>query len=232
MPVYTLNCLRDAHAFTVPMSVALFRARRDEAAGNRGMFKHIQCPRCKRKGTCVHDAIGDMRTQSTHDGNYTFYENAPDEILQGQHERTVSNTEAKALMKEFGVADAGKEGKREFPQAGSKKEAIKLRWKAEEGERLERERLERLRLAAEKAAEPPPAVVEMPPEVALGVKQSSTDCTVLVDNDFPPVDTIAAMPWRKLRQKAKKLKVVSYTRLKRPELEAAVREMLELKAAE
>jgi hypothetical protein len=153
-----------------------------------------------------------MRTQATHDGNYTFYDNAPDAILRGERERTVSNTEAKALMKEFGLADAGKEGKREFPPEGSEREAIKQRWATETVEREERERLERVRLAAEKLLAPEPT--------------DTHECELVVDSEEPPVDTIAALSWKKLRRKARSLKVENWMRLKRPGLEAAVRTKL------
>lgn len=219
MPLYSFTCSRDAFTFDVGMSVALFRAKRDEAKENAGIWAHLKCPRCTRHGTCFHDMVGDARTQATHDGTYTFYGNAPDEILQGQRERTVSTSEAKSLMKEHGLADAGKSGKHATPTSmlkdGSSKEATRARWEREAEEKEERDRIERARIFRERVD-----------AVAAKASQSTEDCKKPVDTEAHTPVTLAES-WHGLRKQARSLGVKFTPKTRRPKLEELTWEKLQ-----
>jgi hypothetical protein len=74
-----------------------------------------------------HNFVADVKTQSTHSGDYTFAENAPEDHLVGQ---TVSKAEAKRILKKHGLVEAVKEGRRDL-NAGTKRytqEEIVKRW--------------------------------------------------------------------------------------------------------
>jgi len=121
MPIYTLRCCRCAHASEQGFTVNAFVAQKE-----RG-FTYITCPRCQRRGTMSHDFVADVKTQSTHSGEYTFAENAPEDHLVGQ---TVSKTEAKRILKKHGLIESVKEGKRDL-NAGTKRytqDEIVKRW--------------------------------------------------------------------------------------------------------
>jgi len=121
MPIYTLKCERCTHSTEQGFTVNAFVAQKE-----RG-FLYITCPRCKRRGTMSHNFVADVKTQSTHSGDYTFAENAPEDHLVGQ---TVSKAEAKRILKKHGLVEAVKEGKRDL-NAGTKRytqEEIVKRW--------------------------------------------------------------------------------------------------------
>jgi len=129
LPIYTLQCCRCSHATEQGFTVSAFVAQKE-----RG-FTYITCPRCRRRGTMSHDFVADVKTQSSHSGEYTFAENAPEEHLVGQ---TVSKTEARKILKKHGLVESVKEGKRKH-HAGTKRytqDEIVKRWsenRAQEG---------------------------------------------------------------------------------------------------
>ena len=103
MPIYTLRCCRCAHATEQGFTVNAFVAQKE-----RG-FTYITCPRCRRRGTMSHDFVADVKTQSSHGGEYTFAENAPEDHLVGE---TMSKAEARKILKKHGLIESVKESKR------------------------------------------------------------------------------------------------------------------------
>lgn len=103
MPIYTLKCIRCDHVQERGFTVSGFLAQTQQG------FRFISCSRCSRKGVLEHDFMADVRTQVIHNDEYTFGENAPEE---GLVNKTVSKSEAKAILKKHGLVEAGKSAKR------------------------------------------------------------------------------------------------------------------------
>ena len=104
MPIYTLKCIRCEHVQEQGFTVSGFLAQTQQG------FRFLSCGRCKRRGVLEHDFIADVRTQVIHNDEYTFGENAPEE---GLVNKTVTKSEAKAILKKHGLVEAGKLPKRE-----------------------------------------------------------------------------------------------------------------------
>jgi len=124
MPIYTLACTRCEHSSGQGFTVAGFRAQEAQK------FLFLRCSRCKRRGTLKHDFMADARSQVVHRDEYTFSENAPEERLVN---KTVTKSEAKAILKKHGLVEAGNlpkgrstSGTRSYTEA-----EIVARWAAE-----------------------------------------------------------------------------------------------------
>lgn len=121
MPMYTLRCSRCDHSKERGFTVAALKAQESQK------FAFIVCPMCSRRGTMSHDFMADARSQVIQKDEYTFAANAPEEGLVG---KTVTKSEAKAILKKHGLVNAGKPAKtKSSSQVRSETEAeIVARW--------------------------------------------------------------------------------------------------------
>tara|TARA_R110002051_G_scaffold33348_1_gene74889 strand:- start:1042 stop:1563 length:522 start_codon:yes stop_codon:yes gene_type:complete len=169
-----------------------------------------------------HDFVADVKTQSTHSGEYTFAENAPEEHLVGQ---TVSKTEARKILKKHGLIESVKAGKLKSAGQGRRytEREIVGRWDA-------------LRASDEQPAEQPEAspspAPEVPPAAVVSDKKSLDLLRIdnlsrkeEVDSDNMSKGTIAPT-WPGLKKQARGLGIFVPRTMKRPELERLVRTTL------
>ena len=213
MPIYTLQCCRCSHATEQGFTVSAFVAQKE-----RG-FTYITCPRCRRRGTMSHDFVADVKTQSSHSGEYTFAENAPEEHLVGQ---TVSKTEARKILKKHGLVESVREGKRK--NSGQSRRYT---------EREIVERWDALRVSDDSPPEQPPeepAPAPEAPPAAVASDKKSLDLLKIdnlsrkeeVDSDNMSKGSIAPT-WPGLKRQARELGIAVPRTMKRPELEQLVR---------
>ena len=221
MPAYAFLCSQCKHPTTVPMRVNVFKARVSEARAGDGKWPHLSCPRCgsrRGRGKLVFDFVGQARTQVVQNDEYTFYENAPDAILQGQQTRTVTKAEAARLMKEHSLADAGKAGKHRTPDSMLKTPRAKTadRWAAEE--------------AAARTARVEAVLAESCDKVAEKAPPVTTESQKTVDT-LSPEGVRIATEWPALKRQAASLGIKVRAKYSRAVLEPMVRDELQKQAA-
>jgi hypothetical protein len=215
MPIYQFSCKHPAcgHPHTVGMQLRAF-----ESAEARG-FKFLKCPRCKRAGTSKVDIAAQARSQAVHGDDFTFFENAPDEILRGERTRTTTKAEAKRLMAESGVRLSGKSGKQKFDaNSGVQRETatqIMERWRAEG------RALPKTHVATDVAT---PAATKSDVSTSQNVATVSTEP---VDSGAVVVPTLATS-WPGLKKQAKSLGLNIPSKMRRPEVERLVRKALHI----
>lgn len=219
MPMYTLRCGRCEHSTEQGFTVSAFKAQTTQG------FRFLRCKRCNRRGSLDHDFMADARSQVVHMDQFTFAENAPDDLAG----KTFTRREAAAKLKERGLALSGKDGKKKS-LSGTRsftEQEIAKRW-AEKNESAKK---------APKAQETA-AVAEAAPKRAPQKKEPSSDKKSLsllkranlaqndgVDSDTLSQDTIAGT-WPALKKQAKCLGIPIPRTMKRPELERLVRESI------
>ena len=210
MPAYTHACTRCRHTYIKHMQVAMWKellAQRDE---HTKCFPMERCPRCKIRGRVVHDFCGDAQTQASHDTGYTFYENAPDEILRGEPERRCTKAEAARLMKEHGLVEGGAEGK--LCSDDERKRRMLARFKKDEEDDVETSsRIGRMADRIDNLSHLEPV--------------SSDKLSKPVDRLTGPGATLATR-WSDLKRQAKALGLSIPPSKKRPEVERLVQEAL------
>lgn len=219
MPLYTLKCKRCEHTETRGFTVPGFLAQ--SAQG----FLFISCSRCSRRGSLEHDFMADARTQSAHHDEYTFAENAPDEMAN----KTFSKKEAARLMKKHGLIEAGKEAKR-TGNSGTRvytEREIVEKWKEDRVAKSAPEK--KLATLPENSIAAPVQAKETSPEsdkksLSL-LKRANMSGNVGVDSDNMSLDTMAET-WPALKKQAKTLGIPVPRSMKRPELEQLVRERI------
>tara|TARA_B100001250_G_scaffold74931_1_gene61292 strand:+ start:4838 stop:5263 length:426 start_codon:yes stop_codon:yes gene_type:complete len=141
--------------------------------------------------------MADVRTQVIHNDEYTFGENAPEEELVN---KTVTKSEAKAILKKHGLVEAGKAPKRESTTHIRRYtlDDIKGRWAERDKNKSE------------------------------AADNSTENDKVAVDTEGGKKDTIVADTWTGLKAQAKSLGLKVPNTTKRPELEQLVRDHLSL----
>lgn len=209
MPAYTLACTRCRHQYITHMSVPVWKARLSQRDEKTRCFPMETCPRCRIRGRVVHDFVGDAKTQASHDIGYTFYENAPDEILRGEKERHCTKAEAARLMKEHGLAESGAEAP--LASEGEQKQRIAARFKRDARDREQaHKRIAAIAERIDKVSQP-----TVPSDkVSKAVDRLSGDGATL------------ATTWIGLKKQAKALHIKSSPKWKRPDYERHIREVL------
>jgi hypothetical protein len=251
MPIYAFKCDGCRHTFDEGLTVAVFTARRDDP--NNG-WRFMTCTRCRRKGRIVYDAIRQYQSQPPPQMDaYTFYENAPDEILRGKREVTVTKAEAKQLLSEHGMVEAGISAKQKRRSARViDKGEIADAWEKRYGnskvgpcapiEKPVPRVAEPPRLA--RLPDPPPMPAEVKVPWADGVPPRSVrrkkKPVVAAKNaaQLPKVvdilanaDLIIDADWLTVKRVSKRLQLNAHPSTKRPELERQIRERLNSTAA-
>lgn len=244
MPNYAFKCEGCDYTFDEGMSVATFAARKaDEHNG----FRFKTCGRCRRKGRIVHDALRQYQSQSPPQmDSFTFYENAPETILKGQRQLTVTKTEAKRLLKEHGLAESGRAAKQKRKSAKViDKGAIADKWAERYGEfshgpaAPQAEPKKALISKNGKAVNPlaaGPILVEEPPPPRVlpwdrKVEDDGSGARRVNPKDYQPPKVVDIMrdpsltmvaKWGTLKKVAKRLGLKPPTTTKRPEMERLV----------
>lgn len=247
MPIYAFKCSGCDYTFDEGMSVATFKAKKADAHGG---FRFKTCGRCKRKGRIVHDALRQYQSQSPPQmDSYTFYENAPDAILRGERQRTVTKSEAKRLLSEHGLMDAGKSAKvtRKTAKVIDRGE-IAAKWEKRFGDQSHGPAAPLKKVSevavskdgkavnplasggvalvneeeatATQAPKPPPRTRKTRAEK---VEQKKPDAPKVVDIMRDPSLTMNAR-WPTLKKTAKRLKLNASPKTKRPELERLIQD--------
>ena len=218
MPMYSLKCVRCEHDTVLGFTVSAFKAQCAQG------FRFLRCKRCKRRGSLEHDFMADARTQVVHRDEFTFAENAPDELAG----KTFTKKKAAALLKERGLALSGKEGKRKSMtnrRVITEKEIVQ-RW----------EKKKEAAPAVNQVPAPVPTAIEAveAPVIAPAVsdkkslsllQRANVSKSEGLDSDTLSQDTIADT-WPGLKKQAKDLGISMPRTIKRPELEQLVRERI------
>ena len=227
MPIYAFKCTMCPYTYEEGMPLAVYVARREDEHNG---FRHKTCGRCKRKGTIVTDTAAQARTLAVHRDEFTFYENAPDEILRGERTRTTTKAEAKALLKEHGMTMAGKEGKlKRKPPVD--KAAIVAKWESDAAAAS----------PVKKAGRLPAPLPHIAPVVAPWAGGSGTSPSHAAASAVKKIDTIREQKpkvvdiirdpdlimkaeWPTLKKVSRRLGLNAPSTTKRPELERLIRD--------
>lgn len=218
MPMYSLKCGRCEHDTVLGFTVSAFKAQCTQG------FRFLRCKRCQRRGSLEHDFMADARTQVVHRDEFTFAENAPDELAG----KTFTKKKAAALLKERGLALSGKDGKRKSMSSRRviTEQEISQRW---EEKREAASAVNQVQKPAPTAVEPVQAPAKASPvgdKKSLSLLQrANVSQSEGLDSDTLSQDTIADT-WPKLKKQARDLGISMPRTIKRPELEQLVRERI------